>query len=157
MRAKIHPTYFPQAEVVCASCGNRWKTGSTRKSLHVEICSNCHPFYTGEQARILDIEGQVDRFYKKLQARAEYVEQQTAKVTAKTSPKRPVGDLELGARATRALAEAGITEVGQLLEKLAEGEEAALAVEGFGRKALIDARKKLRALGYDVPGAEEAA
>ncbi len=157
MKAKIHPTYYPEAEVVCASCGNRWKTGSTKKVLHVEICSNCHPFYTGEQARILDIEGQVDRFYKKLQARQEYVEQQTAKATAKTSPKRPVSDLELGPRPTRALAEAGITEVGQLLAKLAEGEEAALAVEGFGRKALIDAKKKLRALGYEVPGVEEAA
>ncbi|MEJ5225757.1 MAG: DNA-directed RNA polymerase subunit alpha C-terminal domain-containing protein [Anaerolineales bacterium] len=92
-----------------------------------------------------------------MQARQEYVEQQTAKATAKTSPKRPVADLELGPRPTRALAEAGITEVGQLLEKLAEGEEAALAVEGFGRKALIDAKKKLRALGYEVPGVEEAA
>ncbi len=157
MREKIHPTYYTEAEVVCASCGNRWKTGSTRKSLHVEICSNCHPFYTGEQARILDIEGQVDRFYKKLQARAEYVEQQTAKATAKTSPKRPIADLELGARPTKALADGGIKEVGQLLGKLAEGEEAVLAVEGFGRKALIDAKKKLRAMGYDVPGSEDAA
>ncbi len=156
MKANIHPTYYPQAEVVCASCGNRWTTGSTRKVLHVEICSNCHPFYTGEQARILDIEGQVDRFYKKLQVRQQYVEQQAAKANARTSPKRPIADLELGPRPTRALAEAGITEVGQFLDKLAEGEEAILAVEGFGRKALIDAKKKLRALGYDVPGSEEA-
>lgn len=156
MKANIHPTYYPEAEVICASCGNRWTTGSTRKVLHVEICSNCHPFYTGEQARILDIEGQVDRFYKKLQARQEYVEQQAAKANARTSPKRPIADLELGPRPTRALTESGITEVGQFLAKLAEGEEAILAVEGFGRKALIDAKKKLRALGYDVPGSEEA-
>ena len=59
MREKIHPTYYAEAEVVCASCGTKWKTGSTRKTLHVEVCSNCHPFYTGEQSRMLDTEGQV--------------------------------------------------------------------------------------------------
>jgi len=154
MREKIHPTYYPEAEVVCASCGNTWKTGSTKKSIHVEICSNCHPFFTGEQARILDIEGQVDRFYKKLQARQEYVEQQTAKATARTSPNRPIAELEMSTRTNKALADAGITEVGQFLAKLAEGEAAVLAIDGFGRKALIDIKKKLRALDYEVPGAE---
>jgi large subunit ribosomal protein L31 len=128
-----------------------WTTGSTRKELRVEVCSNCHPFFTGEQARILDMEGQVDRFYRKLQARQEYVETQKTKASEKTSPNRPIADLELGTRPVKALAAAGITEVGQLLEKLAEGEEATLAIEGFGRKSLIDARKKLRALGYELP------
>lgn len=152
MKAEIHPNYF-DAKVTCASCGATWTTGSTRKEIRVEICSNCHPFFTGEQARIIDMEGQVDRFYRKLQARQEYVEVQKAKETEKVSPKRPIAELELGTRPTKALAEAGITEVGQLLAKMAEGEEAALAVEGFGRKSLIDAKKKLRALGYDVPEA----
>jgi len=159
MREKIHPTYYPEAEVVCASCGTKWTTGSTRKTLHVEVCSNCHTFYTGEQSRMLDTEGQVDRFYKKLQARQEYVELQTAKETSKVSPNRPIAEAELGPRPTAALTKAGITTVGQFLSKLAEGEEVILAVEGFGRKALIDSKKKLRALGYEVPGpvAEEAA
>jgi large subunit ribosomal protein L31 len=151
MKADIHPKYYPEAKVSCASCGTTWTTGSTRKEIRVEICSNCHPFFSGEQQRIIDIEGQVDRFYKKLQARQDYVELQKAKETSKVSPKRPVAELDLGARPTKALAEAGITEVGQLLVKLAAGDEAALAVEGFGRKALIDAKKKLRALGYDLP------
>jgi large subunit ribosomal protein L31 len=156
MKAEIHPTFY-EAKVTCASCGTSWTTGSTKKELRVEICSNCHPFFTGEQARILDMEGQVDRFYRKLQARQEYVETQKAKASEKTSPHRPIAELELGPRPMKALAAAGITEVGQLLEKLAEGEEATLAIEGFGRKSLIDARKKLRALGYELPESEKEA
>jgi large subunit ribosomal protein L31 len=157
MREKIHPTYYTDAEVVCASCGTKWTTGSTRKTIHVEVCSNCHPFFTGEQSRMLDMEGQVDRFYKKLQARQEYVEQQTAKESSRVSPNRPIAEVELGTRPTSALTKAGIVTVGQFLSKLAEGENVILAVDGFGRKALIDSKKKLRALGYEVPGAVEEA
>lgn len=157
MRTDIHPKYY-EAKVTCASCGATWVAGSTKKELRVEICSNCHPFFTGEQARIIDMEGQVDRFYRKLQARQEYVETQKARESEKVSPKRPVAELELGSRSTKALVEAGITEVGQLLKKLAEGEEAVLAIDGFGRKSLIDAKKKMRAMGYEVPeSASEAA
>jgi large subunit ribosomal protein L31 len=157
MRAKIHPTYYPEAQVSCASCGSKWTTGSTRKTIHVEVCSKCHPFFSGEQARMIDIEGQVDRFYKKLQARQDYVEQQKAKENAATSPNRPIAEVDLGTRPTAALAKAGITTVGQYLAKLAEGDDAALAIEGFGRKGLIDSKKKLRAMGYEVPGAVEEA
>ena len=157
MKVEIHPKYY-EAKVTCASCGASWTTGSTRKELRVEICSNCHPFFTGEQSRIIDMEGQVDRFYRKLQARQEYVETKKAKETEKVSPKRPIAELELGTRPTKSLAEAGITEVGQLLAKLAEGEAATLAIDGFGRKSLIDAKKKLRSLGYELPeSATEAA
>ncbi|MCS7010170.1 MAG: hypothetical protein N2049_10005 [Anaerolineales bacterium] len=68
---------------------------------------------------------------------------------------RPIAELEIGARPTEALAKAGITTVGQFLERLSQGEEAVLALEGFGRKALIDIKKKLRALGYSLPQAAE--
>jgi large subunit ribosomal protein L31 len=156
MKADIHPTYYSDAKVVCA-CGNTWTTGSTKKEIHVEVCSKCHSFFSGEQQRIMDIEGQVDRFYKKLQARKEYVESQQAKEDAKVSPKRPIAELELGTRPTSALSKAGITEVGQLLAKLAEGDSAVLAIDGFGRKSLIDSKKKLRAFGYEVPEAEKTA
>jgi large subunit ribosomal protein L31 len=156
MKADIHPTYFTDAKVVCA-CGNTWTTGSTRKEIHIEVCSKCHSFFSGEQQRIMDIEGQVDRFYKKLQARKEYVESQQAKEDAKVSPKRSIAELELGTRPTNALSKAGITEVGQLLDRLTEGDAAVLAIDGFGRKGLIDAKKKLRAFGYEVPEAEKAA
>lgn len=158
MKEKIHPTYYAEAVVTCASCKSTWTTGSTRKTLQVEVCSNCHPFFTGEQSRMLDTEGQVDRFYKKLQARQEYVEQQVAKESSKLSPNRPLAEADLGSRPTAALAKAGINTVGQFLSKLAEGEETLLAVDGFGRKALIDSKKKIRGLGYEVPGpVEEAA
>jgi large subunit ribosomal protein L31 len=62
----IHPNYNSDG-IVCTTCGTRWMIGSTRTGLRVEICANCHPFYTGEQ-RIVDTAGQVDRFMKRLSA-----------------------------------------------------------------------------------------
>jgi large subunit ribosomal protein L31 len=153
MKEGIHPTYYPDATVICA-CGNTWKTGSTKQVLHTDVCFKCHPFYTGEQ-RIVDTEGQVDRFYKKLQARQQYIEEVEARETARTSPTRPIIELELGTRATEALAKANITTVGQALEKLTLGESAILTVEGFGRKSLADLKKKLRQFGYQLPEAAE--
>ena len=155
MKQGIHPKYYTDAKVTCASCGTTWTTGSTQKEIRVEICSNCHPFFSGESARMIDIEGQVDRFYKKLQVRQTYVEEKKSRAEAKVSPKRPIAELELGVRATAALDKAGIKEVGQFLAKLAEGEAAVLAIEGFGRKSLIDIKKKLRSMGYEIPGAVE--
>jgi large subunit ribosomal protein L31 len=155
MKAGIHPTYYPDAKVTCASCGRTWTTGSTKKELRVDICSNCHPFFTGEAQRILDIEGQVDRFYKKLSARQEYVESKKAQEAAKKSPERAIAELGLSSRATDALVKAGVTEVGHFLAKLAQGDAALLAINGFGQKSLIDAKKKLRAFGYDLPESPE--
>jgi len=63
MKEKSHPQYFPDAEVTC-SCGNRFTTDSTKKQLHVEVCSKCHPFFTGER-RMLDAQGRVERFKKR--------------------------------------------------------------------------------------------
>jgi len=154
MRQNIHPTYYTDAVVTCA-CGNTWKTGSTRKEIHTEVCSNCHPFFTGQQQRILDIEGQVDRFYKRLQARQDYVETVKARETVRTSPTRTVAELGLGNRPTEALAKAGLTTVGQIIDKLEGGEAALLEVDGFGRKSLIDLKKRLRQLGYALPAAAE--
>jgi len=155
MKQGIHPTYYPDVKVTCASCGTTWTTGSTKKEIRVEICSNCHPFFSGESQRIVDIEGQVDRFYKKLEVRKAYVAEQQARQESRLSPKRPIAELELGKRATESLSKAGISQVGQFLDKMAEGEEVVLAIEGFGRKGLIDIKKKLRALGYKLPEAVE--
>ncbi|MDA8219912.1 MAG: 50S ribosomal protein L31 [Dehalococcoidales bacterium] len=66
MKKGIHPKYM-EAEVVC-SCGNTFKTGSTKPHLRVELCSQCHPFYTGEQ-RIVDTAGQVERFMRRMNKR----------------------------------------------------------------------------------------
>jgi large subunit ribosomal protein L31 len=151
MKANIHPTYYPDAKVTCATCGRTWTTGSTKKELRVDICSNCHPFFSGEAQRIIDIEGQVDRFYKKLSARQTYVETKKAQDAAKKSPERPIAELGLSARATEALNKAGITDASKLLARMGEGDANVLAIEGFGQKSLIDAKKKLRALGYELP------
>jgi large subunit ribosomal protein L31 len=153
MKEEIHPTYYPDALVVCA-CGNTWTTGSTMKEIRTDVCSNCHPFFTGEQ-RIVDTEGQVDRFYKKLQARQDFIEQAEAREAAKVSPERPIAELELGKRATDSLEKAGVTNVGQVLDMLQTGEASLLAVEGFGRKSLADLKKRLRQLGYQLPEAAQ--
>lgn len=68
MKEGIHPTFYADAVVICGSCGTTWRTGSTKKEVHVDICSNCHPFFTGTQ-RIVDTAGQVERFTKRLAAR----------------------------------------------------------------------------------------
>ena len=60
MKDKIHPKYYTDAVVTC-SCGNTFTIGSTRKTLKVELCSKCHPFFTGEQ-RMIDTAGRVERF-----------------------------------------------------------------------------------------------
>ena len=62
MREGIHPEYY-QATVQC-NCGNTFVTGSTKENIHVEICSKCHPFYTGKQ-KLVDTGGRVDRFKKR--------------------------------------------------------------------------------------------
>ena len=63
MKEKIHPQYYTDAKVVCA-CGNSYTTGSTKKLMKVEVCSKCHPFFTGER-RMMDITGRVERFKRR--------------------------------------------------------------------------------------------
>ncbi len=155
MKKGIHPTFYTDAQVICA-CGNTWTTGSTKKVIRTEVCSKCHPFFTGQQQRLIDVEGQVDRFYKKLQARQSYVDQQKARETGRNALDKPISDLTLGTRAIEALSKAGITTVGQVLDSLSqEGEAGLLKVDGFGRKSLIDLKKQLRAAGYELPAAAE--
>jgi large subunit ribosomal protein L31 len=153
MKSNIHPVFYTDAQVICA-CGNTWTTGSTKKVIHTDVCSNCHPFYTGEQ-RIVDTEGQVDRFYKKLEVRKQYLRDVEARETARVSPDRPIAELDLGSRATEALAKAGVTNVGQALEKLELGESTLLSIDGFGRKSLADLKKRLRQFGYTLPEISE--
>ena len=81
MKADIHPNYYPKAKVICA-CGNTFTTGSTVEEMHVEICSACHPFFTGKQ-KVLDSAGRVDRFKR----RTEKTQKVASKGLAKTSSK----------------------------------------------------------------------
>ena len=64
MKSDIHPKYYPKANVRCA-CGNVFNVGSTMDKMNVEICSQCHPFYTGND-KVLDTAGRVDRFKKRV-------------------------------------------------------------------------------------------
>ena len=68
MKSDTHPKYF-QAKVHCGSCGTEFEVGSTREELRVDVCSNCHPFFTGKQ-NIIDPAGQVERFQKRLERQA---------------------------------------------------------------------------------------
>ncbi len=71
MKTTIHPQYFDDAQVVC-SCGNRFTVGSTKQSIHVELCYNCHPFYTGK-ARFVDSASRIERFKAKQDAASQVI------------------------------------------------------------------------------------
>ncbi|MBU1557371.1 50S ribosomal protein L31 [Patescibacteria group bacterium] len=66
MKKDIHPKYNSEAEVICA-CGNKFKLGTTQEKVEVEVCSACHPFYTGNE-KIMDTAGRVDKFKKRVAA-----------------------------------------------------------------------------------------
>ena len=89
MKPDIHPKVY-ETTITCGTCGTVWPTLSTKQNLRVDICSNCHPFFTGEQ-RIVDTAGQVDRFMRRLQTS----QQQQAEAARrreernKPAPKKP--------------------------------------------------------------------
>ena len=90
MKAQIHPVWHANATVVCA-CGNTFTVGATVPEIHTEVCSACHPFFTGEQ-RIVDTAGQVERFMKRLEAgedqRQSEVDRRDRKVAQEREAKR---------------------------------------------------------------------
>ena len=69
MKQEIHPQYYADAKIICA-CGNTISVGSTKPEIRVEVCSNCHPYYTGE-AKFVDTEGRVERFQRREKAKTE--------------------------------------------------------------------------------------
>lgn len=155
MKESIHPAWYPEATVVCA-CGNTWKTGATQAEIRTDICSACHPFFTGEQ-RIVDTEGQVDRFLKRLQVRDNRRAEAEARVTALTSPDAPLSEFNIGKRYVTLFAENGINVAGDFIAKLqAGGEDELLAIPGIGRKVLADLKKALRTRGYELPDSAPA-
>jgi large subunit ribosomal protein L31 len=143
MKEGIHPQWYPEAKVIVE--GEVVMTvGSTVPEISVEIWSGTHPFYTGTQ-RLLDTEGQVDRFMRRLQRREELrvaVEEEAEK---RDPSKLTVDSMSLGTRATNALVDAEVTTVGDVLELLEKGDDALLALPGIGQKALIDIKRFLRA------------
>ena len=65
MKKRIHPKYYPEAKIKCNSCQTVFTVGSTKEYMQVEICSHCHPFFTGKSDRIIDSSGMVEKFKKK--------------------------------------------------------------------------------------------
>ena len=150
MKEAIHPAWYPEATVICA-CGNSWTTGATVPEIRTDICSACHPFYTGEQ-RIVDTEGQVDRFMKRLQHRDSIRQAEEDRVAARTSPNLAMAELGLAKRYINIFSENGIEIVGEFIAKLeAGGDEGLLEIPGIGRKVLADVKRELRNRGYELP------
>lgn len=150
MKDGIHPKWFTNATVICA-CGNTWQTGATIPEIKTDICSACHPFYTGEQ-RIVDTEGQVDRFMRRLQVRDNKRAEFEAREASKTPLELPLSELGLTKRATEILAQNNIITVADFLTKLEAGEEESLLeLPGVGHKTIMDIKKNLRTRGYEVP------
>jgi len=153
MKPNIHPKWYPEAKVTCA-CGNTWNVGATVPEIRTDVCNKCHPFFTGEQ-RIVDTEGQVDRFMRRLQAREEALKEVDRRKKARTSPELPITVLGLSRRIEKVLADANIAKVGDVLKRLEEeGDEALTDVKGFGLKSLADLKKSMRARGFVLPGDE---
>lgn len=147
MKEGIHPTYYPEATVVC-SCGNTWTTGSTQEHIRTDVCSNCHPFYTGEQ-RIVDTAGQVDRFMKRLnrygthQADADKRQKEARKKAEQRFLKQQLAALDLNDRVYELLHNNNIITVGDLTAKFEKDKDSLLAIEGFGPKALEEVETRL--------------
>lgn len=151
MRPKIHPKWFENAQVTCA-CGNKWTVGAAVQEIRTDVCSKCHPFFTGEQ-RIVDTEGQVDRFMRRLKAREDTLREVQERKDARISPNLGVADLGLPQRVLNTLQEAGIETVNDVLARMVEsGDEGLTNIRGFGLKALADLKKLLRAQGFALPG-----
>lgn len=89
MKSNIHPQYFPQTQVICA-CGNTFTIGSTKgPTIHVEICSHCHPFYTGQQ-KFIDTVGNIEKFKTRQQtAVAKQAVASAKKVQKQEEERRP--------------------------------------------------------------------
>ena len=150
MRKDIHPEYYPEAKVVCA-CGNTWNVGATVPEIRTDVCSKCHPFFTGEQ-RIVDSGGRVERFMKKLEKRDKAIAEAERQKALVTSPDRLLKDIDLGSRYLKILDGAGLKTVGDVIEKLEEDEQELTDLKGFGLKSLANLKKALRAEGYVLPG-----
>lgn len=148
MRKDIHPKYYPEATVIC-SCGNTWKTGSTQELIRTDVCSKCHPFYTGEQ-RIVDTAGQVDRFMKRLdrytarQADAEKRLRESRKKAEQRFLRQQLIALDLSDRLFQVLSDANVITVGDLVQRVEKNQQNLVDMEGVGQKGLDEIQTKLQ-------------
>ncbi|NLF64175.1 MAG: 50S ribosomal protein L31 [Chloroflexi bacterium] len=145
MKEDLHPEWYPEAEVV-VNGEVVMRVGATKPRLNVEIWSGTHPFYTGQQ-RLLDTEGQVERFLRRLQRREEMVTEDATEEEQRSPLALSIDEIGLPTRAATALRNEGLTTVGDIFERYQQGEDALLAITGVGQRALIDIKKFLRAEG----------
>jgi large subunit ribosomal protein L31 len=145
MKKEIHPKWYPDAKII--HDGEVIMTvGSTQPELSVEIWSGNHPFYTGQQ-RLVDTEGQVERFMKRLQRRQEMGAEAEEQADLHSPLSMSIDEIDLNTRARKALVNENVLTVGDVMERYEQGEDALLAITGVGQKALIDIKKFLRANG----------
>lgn len=147
MKSETHPEWYPEAKVIYN--GEVIMTvGSTQPEIIVDIWSGTHPFYTGQQ-RLIDTEGQVDRFMRRLRRRTEMAEEKEAgKEEAKDPRSLAVEAFDIGDRSEKALISAELTTVGDVLDLFNEGgEDALLAIRSIGQTAVIGIKRYLRAEG----------
>ncbi len=86
MKENIHPKWYEEAKVVCA-CGNAFTLGSTMSEIHTEICSQCHPFFTGKE-KLIDTEGLVEKFEKKRAAAAKAIAKKKTSETVRNEKQK---------------------------------------------------------------------
>ncbi len=145
MKKEIHPEWYPEAKVY--HDGELiMVVGSTKPELSVEIWSGNHPFYTGQQ-RLVDTEGQVERFMKRLQRREEIKTEVEEQTDSQSPLALGIEEININTRAMNAIKAEGLETVGDVFERLNQGDDALLAITGVGQKALIDIKKYLRANG----------
>jgi large subunit ribosomal protein L31 len=151
MKEGIHPKYYPNAKVVC-SCGATWTTGSTVELIRTDVCSNCHPFFTGEQ-RIIDTAGQVDRYHKRVKQRDLHEAEEKARLELALRKRREallrqqIEALDLGDRVHKVLVDAGMVTIGDLLKKMEEGDAALQSIEGLSARSIREIKERLQMLG----------
>jgi large subunit ribosomal protein L31 len=149
MRDGIHPKYYPEAKVIC-SCGNTWTTGSTQEVIRTDVCSQCHPFFTGEQ-RIIDSAGQVDRFMKRLNQFSSHQEdmsrraQEARRKAEQRFLNQQLAALDLNSQLFQNLLDANVVTVGDLTKRLGQGDENLMKIEGVGPKSVEEVKAKLEA------------
>ena len=145
MKEDLHPKWYPDAKVTHEG-QVIMVVGSTKPEISVDIWSGNHPFYTGQQ-RLVDTEGQVERFMKRLQRREEIREEVDEQTESQSAAALPIDDVPVTTRALNSLKADGLITVGDALERLGQGDDALLAIHGVGQKALIDIKKYMRAQG----------
>ena len=152
MKKKGHPKYYPEARFICTcGTGNEWVGGSTQPEVRLVICSNCHPFYTGEQ-RIVDTAGQVERFRRRFQHFEEHKKeqvdrkQQVIEKTKTTFLNQQLLALDLPDRLFQILSEENYVTVGDIIKVFDEDSEKFMDLEGFGPKSLEQLQEKIESL-----------